>query len=91
MPLTITQNNVLRGSEADLTTLANVVFDWEGETELWRRVARVKGDAALRSRNPNFRGGKRRLSNRRSLTLRVPSRIAWKVHVLALMANQKGA
>lgn len=94
MPLTITKKNVLRGSESDFATLANVIFTYEGESELWRRVYHVRAEAAMRGRNPHFRGGKRRLSNRRSLTLSVPSRVAMKVHIFTIAANHmltKGA
>lgn len=88
MPLTFT-NNTLRGSEADFATLANVVFDHKGETELWRRVARVKADASAASRNANFRGGKRRLSNRRNLALHVPAALTWEVYLYAAVVNAR--
>lgn len=87
MPLTISRKNVLRGSEADFATLANVIYAREGDSELWRRVSRVRTDFAMTARNANFRGGKRRLSNRRSLTLPIPARLAMRVYVLAALAN----
>lgn len=87
MPLTISRKNVLRGSEADFATLANVIYAREGESELWHRVHRVRTDFSMTARNANFRGGQRRLSNRRSLTLALPARIAMKVYLLSLLAN----
>lgn len=94
MTLAINAKNVLRGSESDFATLANVIFTFEGESELWRRVSHVRIDAAMRGRNANFRGGQRRLSNRRNLTLAIPSRIAMKVLIYTIAANNahtKGA
>jgi hypothetical protein len=87
VPLTITRKNVLRGSEADFATLANVIYEREGESELWHRVSRVRTDFSMTARNANFRGGKRRLSNRRNLTLSIPERLAMRVLILTLLAN----